>query len=76
MIDTMPTIRIMRIIIQAIRIIIAYRYSKIVAIIAETEFAAEGSISASHDVNDRAKTNIVKYLKRCFILFKVSPLTS
>lgn len=52
MIDTMPTIRIMRIIIQAIRIIIAYRYSKIVAIIAETEFAAEGSISASHDVND------------------------
>lgn len=63
MIDTMPTIRIMRIIIQAIRIIIAYRYSKIVAIIAETEFAAEGSISASHDVNDRAKTNIVKYLK-------------
>ena len=61
MIDTMPTIRIMRIIIQAIRIIIAYRYSKIVAIIAETEFAAEGSISASHDVNDRAKTNIVSY---------------
>lgn len=75
-IDEIPAIRIKYMAQQTIKTIIAYRYSPIVAIIAEEEFAAEGSISAIHDANDKIIASAVRYFKIRFIFLITSPLVS